>query len=278
MTTTKKMTAVVTGGTSGLGEAAALALAAQGFRVLVVGRDEARGAEVVARAKAAGGEVELVRGDMFTKAGVRSLAQAIAKSAPSIDLLVNNAGGTFGKKTLTEDGFELTFALNVLAPFVLTDALLPQLAAAKGRVVNLVTNIPKGAKTTLEDLSGKTAGAGLGSYSRNKLALLALTKEQQRHYATEGVTAVSLHPGVIPGTRFGQDMPAFLRNFGGFVARLFGFASTLDDAAQRYVLVGTGQVEGGAFYKEGKLAPPPTLADDPAFSAQLWTHLEGLAR
>ncbi|HEX7600575.1 MAG TPA: SDR family NAD(P)-dependent oxidoreductase [Polyangiaceae bacterium] len=274
---TKKATAVVTGGTSGLGEAAALALAAQGFRVLVVGRDEARGAEVVARAKAAGGEVELVRGDMFTKAGVRSLAQAIAARAPSIDLLVNNAGGTFGKKTLTADGFELTFALNVMAPFVLTDALLPQLAAAKGRVVNLVTNIPKGAKTTLEDLTGERADAGIGSYTRNKLALLALTKEQQRHYATQGVTVVSLHPGIIPGTRFGQDMPAFLRSFGGFVARLFGIASSLDDAAQRYVLVGTGQVDGGAFYKEGKLAPPPALADDPAFAAQLWTHLEGLA-
>jgi NAD(P)-dependent dehydrogenase (short-subunit alcohol dehydrogenase family) len=269
---------VVTGGTSGLGEAAALALAARGFRVLVVGRDEARGAEVVARAKAAGGEVELVRGDMFTKAGVRSLAQAIAARAPSIDLLVNNAGGTFGKKTLTADGFELTFALNVMAPFVLTDALLPQLAAAKGRVVNLVTNIPKGAKTTLDDLTGERAGAGIGSYTRNKLALLALTKEQQRHYATQGVTVVSLHPGIIPGTRFGQDMPAFLRSFGGFIARLFGFASSLEDAAQRYVLVGTGKVDGGAFYKEGKLAPPPALADDPAFAAQLWTHLEGLTR
>jgi NAD(P)-dependent dehydrogenase (short-subunit alcohol dehydrogenase family) len=275
---TTKATAVVTGGTSGLGEAAALALAAQGFRVLVVGRDETRGAEVVARAKAAGGEVELVRGDMFTKAGVRSLAEAIAARAPSIDLLVNNAGGTFGKKTLTEDGFELTFALNVMAPFVLTDALLPQLAAAKGRVVNLVTNIPNGAKTTLDDLTGERAGAGIGSYTRNKLALLALTKEQQRHYAAQGVTVVSLHPGIIPGTRFGQDMPAFLRSFGGVIARLFGFASTLEDAAQRYVLVGTGQVDGGAFYKEGKLAPPPALADDPAFAAGLWSHLEGLAR
>jgi len=94
-------TAVVTGATSGLGEAAALALAKAGYRVLVVGRDEARGADVVSRARAAGSEAELLTADLFSLSDVRRLAREIKARAPSLDLLVNNAGGTFGAKQLT---------------------------------------------------------------------------------------------------------------------------------------------------------------------------------
>lgn len=274
-----KRTAVVTGATSGLGETAAVALAKQGFRVLLVGRDAARGADVVSRAQAEGGEAEFLTADLFTVAGVRRLAGEIRRRAPELHLLVNNAGGAFGAKELTEDGLERTFALNVMAPFELTEALLPELTAARGRVVNLVTRIPRGARATLAQLTGDKSAAGLGSYSRSKLALLAVTKEQQRRYGARGVTFVSLHPGVIPGTRFGVGvMPAFMLRFGGFIARIFRFGSTLEQAAARYLLVGTGEVKGGGFYNQGTLAPAPLQADEPAFAAEVWAHLEGLGR
>lgn len=275
---TTERTAVVTGATSGLGEAAAVALAGKGWHVLIVGRDAARGAEVVARARAAGGGAEFVAGDLFSIAGVRSLAREISGRVGKVDLLVNNAGGTFGARTLTVDGLERTFALNVMAPFVLTEGLLPLLSKARGRVVNLVTGIPKNAKTTIAQIAGDASSAGIGSYTRNKLALAALTKEQQRRYASENVTVVSLHPGIIPGTRFGQDMPAFLRRFGAFLARVFRFGSTLDQAASRYLLVGTGEVQGGGFYNQGRLDAAPALAEDPVFAAALWAHLAGLSR
>jgi len=113
-------TAVVTGGTSGLGEAAALALAAKGYHVMVVGRDAERGKAVVEAARAKGGEAVLLSADLFTVAGVRALSNEILKRAPKVDLVVNNAGGTFGQTLMTEDGLERTFALNVMAPFVLT--------------------------------------------------------------------------------------------------------------------------------------------------------------
>jgi retinol dehydrogenase-14 len=256
-----------------LGEAAAIAFAKQGWRVLVIGRDAERGRQVVERA---GKNAELVRGDLFTIAGVKALGEEICRRVPELDLLVNGAGGTFGKKELTPDGLERTFALNVMAPFVLTRELEPALAAAKGRVVNLVTGVPKNAKATLDELVGEASAAGIGSYTKNKLALGALTGEMQRRYGKDGVTIVSLHPGIIPGTRFGQDMPAALRAVMGFVARAFGMASTLEQAADRYVRIGTGDVEAGAFYAQGKLADAPVLARDPAFAGALWQKLEAV--
>lgn len=274
-----KRTAVVTGATSGLGEAAAVALAKRGFRVLLVGRDVARGADVVSRAQAEGGEAEFLTGDLFTIAGVRRLAGEIRRRSPELHLLVNNAGGAFGAKELTEDGLERTFALNVMAPFALTEALLPELTAARGRVVNLVTGIPRRARATLAQLTGDKSAAGIGSYSRSKLALVAVTKEQQRRHGARGVTFVSLHPGIIPGTRFGVGvMPAFLLRFSAFVAKLLGLFSSPAQAAARYLLVGTGEVKGGGFYNQGKLAPAPLQADEPAFAAEVWAHLEGLGR
>jgi NAD(P)-dependent dehydrogenase (short-subunit alcohol dehydrogenase family) len=151
--------------------------------------------------------------------------------------------------------------------------LLPALESAKGRVVNLVTGIPKGAKATIEQLTGKDAKAGLGGYTRAKLALAALTAEQQRHHGDKGVTFVSLHPGIIPGTRFGQDMPAFVRAFGAFLAKLFRFGSTREQAAERYLRVATGEVTGGGFYDQGKESVAPVLARDPKFGSALWNAL-----
>lgn len=270
-------TAVVTGGTSGLGEAAALALAEAGWRVLIVGRDAERGAAVEQTARKSAGTVELLLGDLMSLSDVHRLAGEIRARAPRLDLLIHNAGGTFGPRRLTEDGLERTFALNVAAPFALTEALLEPLAAARGRVVNVVTGVPKGAKATLAQLHGDASSAGMGSYLRSKLALQALTREQQRRYGARGITFVSLHPGVIPNTRFGGEMPAFLRAIGPVIAYVFRFGSTLDEAAARYMKVGTGPVEPGAFYSKGELDEPAMQAKDEAFARALWSLLEGIA-
>ena len=125
-------TAAVTGATSGLGQAAALALGQAGWRVLVIGRDASRGAEV---AKQAGNGSEFLRADLFSLADVRRLALEVKSRAPALQLLVNNAGGVFSKGAPTVDGLERTFALNVAAPFTLTEGLLDALEAGAGRVV-----------------------------------------------------------------------------------------------------------------------------------------------
>ena len=268
METTQK-TAVITGATSGLGEAAALALAQEGHRVLLVGRDAARGAEVVRRVREAGGEAELLVADLFSRADLARLVGEIRARAARLDVLVNNAGGSFSAQVRTPDGLERTFALNVAAPYALVEGLVDALASARGRVVNVVTGVPHKARATVEELVGPGAKAGMGGYIRSKLALLALTRAWQRRYGDRGVTFVALHPGIIPGTRFGQETPAWIRAVGEAIARLFRLASTREQAAARYLSVATGPVDAGGFYYEGKLRPPPAQAEDEAFAAGL---------
>jgi retinol dehydrogenase-14 len=269
-------TAVVTGATSGLGRAAAQALAQRVYRVILVGRDAVRGAEAVEEIRRAGGRAELVLGDLMTVAGSQAVAAEILERTSAIALLVNNAGGAFNRDERTVDGLERTFALNVLAPFVLTEGLIEALMAARGRVVNVVTAVPAGAKTTIDAIAGAKAQPGMQSYIRNKLALVTLTIELQRRYGARGVSFASLHPGVIPGTRFGSDSPGLLMKIGPVIAKLLGITSTLDEAAERFVTVGTGEVEAGGFYYEGKLRKAPRQAQDPEFAQSLRSTLEGL--
>jgi retinol dehydrogenase 14 len=264
-------TAVVTGGTSGLGEAATYALAKAGWRVLIVGRDITRGEQV---ARTAGNGAAFFAADLFSLTDVNRLGEALKGAAPKIDLLVNNAGGSFQKDQRTIDGLERTFALNVAAPFALTAALLPSLEAAKGRVLNITTGVPKRAKASIEELSGTKAGAGMQSYIRSKLAVISVTQEQAKRFAPHSVSSAALHPGIIPGTRFGGEMPKAMLAIGGFMTKLFGQATTLDEAAARFVQIGTGPIENGGYYKQGKLSPAPASLTDASFGKRLWAHLE----
>ncbi len=224
--------AVVTGATSGLGQAAAIALARLGWTIVVVGRDVPRAEETLSAIRATGApEPELELADLFSVGDVRALGERLRARHPRVDLLVNNAGGTFSRTETTVDGFERTFALNVVAPFVLTEALLPALAAAGGRVIDVVTGLQPGLKTTVARIAGASAQAGMGAYVQGKLALLALTGEAQARHGGRGVTFVALHPGIIPGTGFGQEMPAWLRSMGPWVARLFRLGTPIDESA-----------------------------------------------
>jgi hypothetical protein len=272
-----KNTALITGATSGLGGAAALALGKLGWRVLVVGRDPTRGGEVVEQITRAQGEAEFLPADLFSLADVRRLAGEVERRAPELQLLINNAGGTFGARELTVDGLEKTFALNVVTPFVLTEGLTQALSRGKGRVVNVATGVPTNARATVDDLP--TGDAGLGGYTRAKLAVIALTREQQQRLAPWGITVVSIHPGIIPNTRFGEGaMPGAVRAIASGVAKLLGFASTLDEATERYLAAGTGTVEPGAHYAMGKLHPGPVLASQPEFRSTLWTTLTSVSK
>jgi NAD(P)-dependent dehydrogenase (short-subunit alcohol dehydrogenase family) len=274
---TARKTAIVTGATSGLGEAATLALAREGFDVIAVGRDRARGESVVERARALGAKCEFVAADLFSRDGVDQLAVTLRAKAPRVDLLVNNAGGSFVRDERTKDGLERTVALNLDAAWRLTEGLLAPLAEARGRVINVVTGLQNFMKASPEQLFGPTAAAGNGQYIRAKLGLMAVTLEQQKRYGDRGVTFVALHPGIIPETRFGAEMPAFMRKLGPFIARLFRIASTPEQAAARYVKLATEAVEPGGFYYEGKLRPPPRFATNALFTAGVWDALSARA-
>ena len=182
-------TALVTGGTSGIGRAAAEALAREGAHVLITGRNAGRGREVVEAIAAAGGEAEFVRADLGSTDDVR----ALARRASDVDILVNNAGLFPAGLTheLPESAFDETFAVNVKAPFFLTAALAPQMAKrGGGTIINVTTMV------------AEFGMAGLSAYGASKAAVALLTKAWAAEYGPEGVrvNAVSPGPTSTPGT------------------------------------------------------------------------------
>lgn len=273
-----KPIALVTGATSGLGAAAALALAQANYKVFVAGRDATRGAEVVAQIQARGGEAEFLAADLFSKRGIGTLADEVRRRTSALAVLVNNAGGSFQKREVTEDQIERTFALNVLAPFLLTQALLPELATARGRVVNVATGVPKGTKAQVDQLAAPKKYSGFAAYSNAKLALIAITIEQATRYAPRGISAVSMHPGIILGTRFGQDIPKPVLAFMGVIARLFRMNSSLDQASARFLRAATGAVQSGSFLDQDKPGTPPAQTQDASFRDRLWTLMEDTSK
>lgn len=142
--------ALVTGATSGIGRAAALALAKYGYRIIVVGREAARGAEVVGELERVGAGGEFLPIDLLNLANIRHITHDVTERYRRLDVLLNNAGGTFRAKALTADDIERTFALNVVAPHALTTTLLFPLQAGEGRVVNVVLPVspPEPASTS----------------------------------------------------------------------------------------------------------------------------------
>lgn len=181
--------ALVTGGTSGIGRATVEALAREGAHVLISGRSELRGAEVVAAIEQAGGEAEFVRADLASSEGVR----ALAARATDVDILVNNAGVFPAGPTheLAEAAFDEAFAVNVKAPFYLAAAIAPRMAArGSGAIINVTTMV------------AEFGMAGLSAYGASKAATALLTKAWAAEYGPLGVrvNAVSPGPTTTPGT------------------------------------------------------------------------------
>jgi retinol dehydrogenase 14 len=200
-------TVLVTGGTGGIGLAAATGLARLGARVGVVGRSAARGtaAADAIRLEVPSAEVEVFTADLSTQAEVRRLAAEVKAAYPRLEVLVNNVGGYWAHRHLTPDGLEHTFALNHLASFLLTHELRDLLvASAPSRVVMVSSGAQAMGRVDLDDLQGERSYSGQRAYNQSKLANVLFTYELARRLAGSGVTATVLHPGVTR-TRFGQE-------------------------------------------------------------------------
>ena len=268
---------VITGATSGLGQAAAVDFAKAGAKVFIVGRDAARAQETLAQAKAAGGDAEVVLGDVSTRAGVRAVAEGLLAKAPKIDVLLNNAGGQFKTQVMTADGLETTFALNTFGAYLLEKQLHPALAAAKGRVVNVATGFLDHFPLVADDLPGPKKFSGFSQYARAKLASVMMTVEQSKRYGAEGVTAISVHPGIIMGTRFGGGQPALMQTLFGPLMRATGAACTLEEAVRRFRVACFDEIPTGAYVQKGAPAPLPKQANDEQVRSQVVAMLEKLS-
>jgi len=203
-------TVLVTGGTGGIGKATALGLATLGARVAITGRDRARAQAAAADIRTATGNdaVDAYAADLSAQAEVRRLAADMLATYPRLDVLVNNVGGYWAHRHVTGDGLEHTFALNHLAPFLLTNLLWDRLlASAPARVITVSSGAQAMGRIDFDDLQGERNWSGQRAYNQSKLANVMFTYELARRLEGTGVTATVLHPGVVR-TAFGAEDPA----------------------------------------------------------------------
>ena len=267
---------VVTGATSGIGKAAAAALAKLGAQVVLVGRDHGRAEAAAAKIGAAGPvppRVEIA--DLASMEQVRALAGRLG-SLERIDVLINNAGLVLGERRVTEDGFEHVFAVNHLAPFLLTNLLLPKLTGcAPARVVTVTSDAHSAAKLDLDDPNLEHGWNSWRSYANSKLANILFIRELARRLDGTGVTANCAHPGVVR-TGFGREGRPLLR-LGTTIARPF-FLSPERGADTIVYLASSPDVAGetGGYYVKRQRREPSAAARDDAAARKLWDISEEL--
>lgn len=276
-------TVLITGGTGGIGKATAIGLAALGARVGITGRDRARAEAAAAdiRAAAASGSVDVFAADLSAQAEVRRLAAELLGAYPRLDVLINNVGGYWAHRHVTADGLEHTFALNHLAPFLLTNLLLDRLmASAPARVVTVSSGAQAMGKIDFDDLQGAKNYSGQRAYNQSKLANVMFTYELARKLDGTGVTATVLHPGVVR-TAFGAEDSTAMFKLMLPLVRPF-MKTPAQGAATSIYLASSPEVEGvtGRYFANRRAKTSNKASYDTAAAAQLWqvsADLVGLA-
>jgi NAD(P)-dependent dehydrogenase (short-subunit alcohol dehydrogenase family) len=272
---------VITGATSGIGKAAAAALARQGAEIIVVGRDPGRAEATAAAIQADGApppKVEIA--DLARLDQVRALAGRLNQTLDRIDVLINNAGLVLNERQVTPDGYEHVFAVNHLAPFLLTNLLRPKLtASAPGRVITVSSDAHTAARLDLDDPNLEHGWSSWRSYSNSKLANILFTRELARRLDGTGVTANCLHPGVVR-TGFGRDARPLMR-VGITIAKPFMLSP--ERGADTIVYLASSPdvaAKTGGYYVKRQLREPSAAARDDGLARRLWEiseRLTGLA-
>ena len=263
-------TVAITGATSGIGEAAAVALAVAGHRVLVIGRDADRGAAALARVELAGpgGGHQLYLADLSLVREARRLAGEIARDHPRLDVLANNAGAIFARREDTREGVERTFALDHLGVWALTEALLPILRENRARVVTTSSAAHLGGRIDPADWQ---LGRGWGpwrAYCNAKLANILFTRALRAR--EPDVTAVCFHPGFIR-SRFGTA-PNGMAGLAGIAQRVF--ARSPERGAETLMQLATAPLpaDPALYWANGKPARMSAQARDDRLADALWAE------
>lgn len=270
---------LVTGATSGIGLVTARALAAQGATVVMTARDATRGEETVQRFRQETGNprVNFLLADLSSQQQVRRLAELFQASYPALHVLVNNAGGIFMRRMRTVDGFEMTFGLNHLAPFLLTNLLLEQLkASAPARVITVSSMAHQGARIHFDDLMySHTPYRAMGAYGQSKLANAMFAYELARRLAGTGVTSNSLHPGLV-ATGFAKNNGPLYR-YGMLLVRPFSIGPEQGARTSIY-LAASPEAEGatGEYFVKRKPAKSSKESYDEQAQRRLWEVSETL--
>jgi NAD(P)-dependent dehydrogenase (short-subunit alcohol dehydrogenase family) len=269
---------VMTGATSGIGEVAAERLAEAGATILFVARNSMRAVATLKRlATKSSAPHRFYLADLSSLAEVKRSGAEIAADAPRVDVLVNNAGAMFSSRRLTADGLEMTFALNHMSYFVLTETLRERLlASAPARIVSTASAAHQGARLDFNDLQGEKNYGAMRAYGRSKLCNILFTRELSRRLAGTGVTANCLHPGFV-ATRFADEA-------GGAIGRLAWLAKLIairpEKGAETMVyLASSSEVanDSGYYFANRRKTTASAAAQDDVAARELWTISEGLA-
>jgi len=266
---------LVTGSTSGIGRAAALAFGRLGADVIVHGRDATAGATVVEELEALGADGTFVAADFGDVEDVRALAETVRAETDGLDVLVNNAGGLFRDGRRTDLGVEYTFHVNHLVPYLLTTELLDHLRPGAS-VVTTASAAHEGASLDLERVEGVETGSAGWAYGHSKLANVLFANELARRLGTAGrdVTSNSLHPGAIPGSGFSRFLPGPLPRLVTLFDALPGITSVEDGAAAiLFVALSPRTADVSGRYFSGQDSTLPSAAARDADAAErLWAY------
>jgi NAD(P)-dependent dehydrogenase (short-subunit alcohol dehydrogenase family) len=275
---------LITGGNTGLGLETAVALAAADADVVFTSRDLAKGANAAdeIRDRSGSSSVDVMELDLARLASVREFAARFTDTHDQLDVLVNNAGLMLGSRRETVDGYEMTFQVNHLGPFLLTNLLRdPLVAADDARVVNVASAAHSSARRGLDfdDLQSTRRYRSFSVYARSKLANILFTRELARRWNDTGVTANAVHPGFV-ASRFGRD-----GDYGRLSDIVFPllrpFAHTPEQGAQTQIYVASApELDGitGGYWAKSAPAMPSAAAQDDAAAARLWEVSEQLVR
>lgn len=265
----KSKTIVITGASDGIGAAAARRLAQAGHSLVVVGRSPHKTRRIGEELN-----VPFFTADFADLTQVRVLASQLLTDAPAIDVLVNNAGGIFGDRTRTVDGFEKTLQVNHLAPFLLTNLLMPALLAADASVINTSSAAARlFGNIDLEDLNNDSRFSANKAYGDSKLANVLFTKELHRRFHSDGLSAAAFHPGPV-ATGFASDSTSVMRWI--YQTPLRHVAGLISPDAGAQTLVWLAETtpgthwQSGEFYEKLRIARTSPQAADAQLARALW--------
>jgi NAD(P)-dependent dehydrogenase (short-subunit alcohol dehydrogenase family) len=263
---------LITGATSGIGKATAMGLANMGASVVMVGRDRGRGQAALAEIKegSANASVDLMLADLSSQQEIHRLADDFKEAYPRLDVLINNAGVIRSKRVTTADGIEMTFAVNHLASFLLTNLLLDLLkASAPSRIVNVASGEQRNGIIDFNDLQGEKGYKTAKAYSQSKLATVLFTYELARRLEGTGVAVNCLHPGVV-GTNLGSGVSGV---FGFTVRALTPLMKSSEKGAETSIyLASSPEVEGlsGKYFVKKAEARSSDVSHDQRLARRLW--------
>jgi len=267
---------LITGATSGIGVPTALGVAKTGATTVLACRDHVKGESTVDEIKRESGndEVYLLICDLASQQSIRNAAAEFKDKYGALHLLINNAGLLMWNRETTQDGIEMQFGVNHLAPFLLTNLLLDVIkASAPARIVNVASTVHSNGRINFDDIQSEKKYSGFGAYCQSKLANVLFTYELARRLDGSGVTANCLHPGVIR-TKIMRDLNPLFQG----LAKVAGvFMLSPEKGARTTVYVATSQeVEGvtGTYFEKETAARSSVKSHDEKLAQRLWVLSE----